>query len=394
MGLLRDLYTGDNRIDFPKWWPRMMALSAVLVVLSVGALAVRGLNLGIEFEGGTVYEVRSDASVEEARSVLAGEGHAGSRIQIVDGERLRIQTDIEEPQEAARLGTVLSEELGPVESLEQVGPTWGEEVTDKALNALVWFFVILILYISIRLEWRMAVGAVVAVVHDIVLSLGVYALFQFEVTPATVVAFLTIMGYSLYDTVVVYDKVRDVEGRLAASGKYTYTELMSLAMNRVIMRSINATVTSVLPVLSILVVGSFILGATTLQEFGWALFVGLLVGAYSSVSVAAVVVIALKEREPRYREVRERLAARGVTRSRLLDREEALGTGASPGRTGRARRTPGAGASPAATAATATRTTADEDDAPAGGPPTPGGGATAAPSGVIPPRPRKKKRPR
>ncbi|MCU0274093.1 MAG: protein translocase subunit SecF [Acidimicrobiales bacterium] len=378
MGLLKDLYTGDNRIDFPKWWPRLLVLSAVLVVISVGALVVRGLNLGIDFEGGTVYEVTSDASVADARTVLEDAGYEEARIQTVEGGRLRIQTGIEDPQEAARLGTLLSEELGPVESLEQVGPTWGDEVTEKARNALVWFFVILTIYIAVRLEWRMAIGALVAVVHDIVLSVGVYAVFQIEVSPGTVVAFLTIMGYSLYDTVVVYDKAKSIEGRLGATGKYTYTEMMGLAMNRVFMRSINASLTSLLPVLSILIVGSYILGASTLREFGWALFVGLIVGAYSSLTIAAVTVIALKEREPRYREIRERLAARGVTSARMIEREDALlGAGAAAARSARGgvRREPTAAGAPPADPSAEER------------PP-----ATPAPTGAIPPRPRKKKR--
>jgi preprotein translocase subunit SecF len=378
MGLFKDLYTGDNRIDFPKWWPRLLVLSAVLVVVSIGSLVFRGLNLGIDFEGGTVYEVTSDASVADARTVLEDAGYEEARIQTVEGGRLRIQTGIEDPQEAAQLGTLLTEELGPVESLEQVGPTWGDEVTEKARNALVWFFIILTIYIAVRLEWRMAIGALAAVVHDIVLSVGVYAVFQIEVSPGTVVAFLTIMGYSLYDTVVVYDKAKTIEGRLGATGKYTYTEMMSLAMNRVFMRSINASLTSLLPVLSILIVGSYILGASTLREFGWALFVGLIVGAYSSLTIAAVTVIALKEREPRYREIRERLTARGVTGARMIEREDALlGAGAAAARSARGgvrRERPAAGA-PAA-------------DAPAEARPAP----TPAPSGAIPPRPRKKKR--
>ena len=383
MGLLKDLYTGDNRIDFPKWWPRLLVLSAVLVVISVGSLVVRGLNLGIDFEGGSVYEVTSDASVADARTVLEDAGYEEARIQTVEGGRLRIQTGIEDPQEAAQLGTLLTEELGPVESLEQVGPTWGDEVTEKARNALVWFFIILTIYIAVRLEWRMAIGALAAVVHDIVLSVGVYAVFQIEVSPGTVVAFLTIMGYSLYDTVVVYDKAKAIEGRLGATGKYTYTEMMSLAMNRVFMRSINASVTSLLPVVSILVVGSYILGASTLQEFGWALFVGLIVGAYSSLTIAAVTVIALKEREPRYREIRERLAARGVTRARMIEREDALlGAGAAAARSARGgvHRERPAGETPSTDAPAAAR---PAEDRPAAAP---------APTGAIPPRPRKKKR--
>ena len=140
-------------------------------------------------------------------------------------------------------------------------------------------------YIAVRLEWKMAVGALIAVAHDIVISVGLYAVFQFEVTPATVIAFLTIMGYSLYDTIVVYDKVRDVGGRLTVTGRYTYSEMMNQSMNQVLMRSINTSITSVLPVLSMLLIGSVFLGALTLQEFAIALLIGILVGTYSSIFV-------------------------------------------------------------------------------------------------------------
>ncbi|RMH75834.1 MAG: protein translocase subunit SecF, partial [Actinomyces sp.] len=183
-------------------------------------------------------------------------------------------------------------------------------ITAKAERALIWFFALIAAYISLQLEWKMAVGALVAVAHDIVLSVGVYSLFQFEVTPATVIAFLTIMGYSLYDTIVVYDRARELSGRLTATGRFTYTEMMNQSLNQVLMRSINTSVTSILPVASMLIIGSFFLGALTLQEFAIALLVGLVVGTYSSLFVAAPVVAYLKEREPAYREIARRAARR------------------------------------------------------------------------------------
>jgi len=180
-------------------------------------------------------------------------------------------------------------------------------------------------YLTIRLEWKMAFGALVAVIHDIIISVGVYSLFQFEITPATVVAFLTIMGYSLYDTIVVYDKVREITGRLGATEKYSYTEMMNLALNRVAMRSINTSISSALPVLSLLVIGSFIMGATTLQEFSVALLVGILVGSYSSIFLASSLVSRLKEREERWQQVRNRLDQKGIKYEtvRRIDRQEA-----------------------------------------------------------------------
>ncbi len=157
----------------------------------------------------------------------------------------------------------------------------------------------------------MAVGALVAVVHDIAIAVGVYAIFGFEVTPATVISFLTILGYSLYDTIVVYDRVKENAARYISGGRQTYTQVMNLSMNQVLMRSVNTTLSSILPVLSLLLIGSVALGAKPLQEFGIALFVGLAIGAYSSIFVACPIVVLLKEREPRWRTIRERLEARG-----------------------------------------------------------------------------------
>ena len=313
MRTLRLLYRGEAPVDFPKLWRRALVVSATLLVIGIGSFAVQGLNLGLDFEGGTSYEVRSPGtSVADAREVMADLGAADARIQLVDQDVLRIRSDIEDPTRSAEIRDALSSRLGPIEVFEQVGPTWGADVTDKAVRALLVFFAVVALYLTIRLEWKMALGALVAVAHDIVISVGFYSLFQFEITPATVIAFLTIMGYSLYDTIVVYDKVREVTGRLGATERYSYTELMNLALNRVTMRSINTSVSSALPVASLLVVGWLIMGASALHEFGVALLVGIIVGSYSSLFLASAMVAALKEREPRWLEVAAKLDQRGV----------------------------------------------------------------------------------
>jgi preprotein translocase subunit SecF len=192
----------------------------------------------------------------------------------------------------------------------EVGPSWGRDVSEKALRALIVFFIAIAIYISWQLEWRMAVGAILAVIHDLFISVAVYAIFRFEITPGTVVAFLTILGYSLYDTIVVYDKVRENQVRLSPNGDLTYTDMMNLSLNQTFMRSINTTLSAVLPVLSILFIGAGVLGAVTLEEFGLALLVGLIAGAYSSVFIASPIVAWLKEREPRYAQIRERVLAR------------------------------------------------------------------------------------
>ena len=366
MRTLRLLYRGEAPVDFPRLWRRALVVSATLLVIGIGSFAVQGLNLGLDFEGGTSYEVRSPGtSVADARKVMADLGAADARIQLVDQDVLRIRSDIEDPTRSAEIRDTLSVRLGPIEAFEQVGPTWGADVTDKAVRALVVFFAVVALYLTIRLEWKMALGALVAVAHDIVVSVGFYSLFQLEITPATVIAFLTIMGYSLYDTIVVYDKVREVTGRLGASERYSYTELMNLALNRVTMRSINTSVSSALPVVSLLVVGWLIMGASALQEFGVALLVGIIIGSYSSLFLASAMVAALKEREPRWLEVTAKLDQRGVGDgpTRTVQRQEAAMGDARPtervgGVRGPARRRP----------------------------------QVTAPTGGIPPRPRKKRR--
>ncbi len=331
MKLMRMLYRGEHAFDFPAMWKKGLSVSAALVVISLAALGVRGLNLGIEFEGGTSWEVEAPgASVADARAALTGTGAESGKIQTVGTDSIRVRADAAETADVVEITARLAEFAGvdPNEvSVTSVGPSWGDQITGKARNALLWFFAIVAVYIAIRLEWKMAVGALVAVAHDIVISVGVYAVFHFEVTPATVIAFLTIMGYSLYDTIVVYDKVREVGGRLTVTGRYTYTEMMNLALNQVLMRSINTSVTSVLPVLSMLVIGSFFLGALTLQEFAIALLIGIVVGTYSSIFVASTLVAWMKEREEEHRLVAEKVAAHndadGGTR-RVLDDDVSL----------------------------------------------------------------------
>lgn len=319
MSVRAKLSSFDNDIDFPRLWRVGAVVSLVLLLLSGGALLVRGLNLGIDFEGGTAWEVQApDVTVADARSVLTPLGLGNAKIQFVGGENLRVQAEPESEADLAEVTAVLADLAGaePTDvAVSTVGPTWGDEILEKAQRALVVFFVLIAAYIAVRLEWKMAVGALASVAHDIVITVGFYALFQLEVTPATVIAILTIMGYSLYDTIVVFDKAQSNMERPALAQKMAYTDLMSLSLNQVLMRSINTTITSLLPVLSMLFVGSFLLGAVTLQEFAYALAVGLGIGAYSSVFVATPIVAWLKEREPHQQNLRLRLEAQGGRRS-------------------------------------------------------------------------------
>lgn len=316
MNTLRSMYRGEQEFDFPKIWNKALVASAVLVLISIGSLAFRGLNLGIEFEGGTSWELLApEVSVADTRDALSGTDAAAAKIQTVGGDSIRVRADIDGTDDVAEI-TIILADLADVEvsdvSVTVVGPSWGDQITAKARTALIWFFVIVAIYIAVRLEWKMAVGALIAVAHDILISVGVYSLFQFEVTPATVIAFLTIMGYSLYDTIVVFDKVRDISGRLSGTGRYTYDEMMNLALNQVLMRSINTSITSMLPVASMLIVGSFFLGALTLQEFAIALLIGILVGSYSSIFVASSLVAKMKSREEANMAVLRKVESRGL----------------------------------------------------------------------------------
>ncbi len=227
-------------------------------------------------------------------------------------------------------------------NFNDVGPTWGGQVTSKAIEALIVFFIAVTLYISVRFEFKMAVAAMVAVVHDILVTVGIYSLTGFQVTPDTVIAVLTVLGYSLYDTVVVFDRIRENAKGLGASGRITYSDMVNLSMNQTLARSINTSLVAIIPVLSVLVVGSFILGATSLQDFGLALVIGLTSGAYSSIFIASPLLALMKEREPRYTTIRQRLETRGERAPVLTPASAALlGGSAGGGRSPRARQQAG-----------------------------------------------------
>ena len=316
MSLFSDLYHSRATVDFRPSWRRTLRISAVVFVISLILLLVRGLDLSVDFDGGGVFEapVAEGVGVDEARDALSPVGLTDARIQSATGENgdafIRVQTGDVDLDRRGEIVDVLAEHGdGDTDAVlsETVGPTWGDEITAKARNALLVFFVVVSIYLAWRLEWRMAVGALIAVAHDLVITAGVYALFGFEVAPATVIALLTILGYSLYDTVVVYDKVLENNVVVApASGRGTKpdptpespSDLINRSMNQVLMRSINTTITTVIPVLSMLIVGSVFLGGVNLREFALALFIGLLLGTYSSLFVAAPVLVWLRDRYP------------------------------------------------------------------------------------------------
>jgi preprotein translocase subunit SecF len=321
MGKLKGVYRNTNDIDFPKIWKPFLIFSTVLVVISIGALFTRGLNLAIDFKGGSEWEIPSKTMTSaQALDVLTPfNKENGAKVQIAtDAKGTRVvsvqadSTDIKESQAIAEAYAKKAGVSFDDVATNTVGPSWGSEITKQAGKSLVIFLVLIAVYISWQLEWRMAVAALVAVLHDVIVTVGIYALFQFQVTPATVISFLTILGYSLYDTIVVYDRVQENSARYDRSGQYTYTGVMRRSMNQVLMRSVNTTTVSLLPVASMLLIGSFAFNQPIIGDFSLALFIGLLSGAYSSIFIAAPVVVYLKEREPKYRRVRQRAEERGT----------------------------------------------------------------------------------
>jgi len=312
------LYHGETDIKFVGSFKKWAIVSGLVILLGLLSLWQRGLNLGIDFEGGVVWEVPAgDVSVTEAQDAMASEGLQGLTVQTLtaDGEtRLRVEAEpLEDANAAQEINTKLAELTGSDVndvSLNSVGPSWGDEISRKALRALVFFLIAITLYITFRFELRMAIPTLVALIHDVFVTIGVYSLAGFEVTPATVIAILTILGFSIYDGIVVFDKVDENTKLVGAGNSMTYSDMVDLSLNQVLMRSLNTSITALLPVASLLVLGSFVLGATTLQEFALALLIGLFAGAYSSIFIASPLLAVLKEREPRYRDLKQKLTAR------------------------------------------------------------------------------------
>lgn len=315
-GLGNRLYSGETSFNIIGNRKRWYSISAVFVLISIAALAIQGLHLGIEFKGGSSYTVnKSGISVEEARSVVEGTGVNGEIIvQKIGDNKVRIQTgSLSSEQSNAIEDALVSAFSVSIEDIDTqiVGPSWGKEITKKALYGLIAFLLAVMLFLAMTFEPKMALAAIVAVIHDVFITVGVYAVVGFDVTPATVIGFLTILGYSLYDTVVVFDKVRENTKSIAASGKSTYSDAANLAVNQTIVRSLNTSVIALIPVGSILFVGAGLLGAGTLKDLSLSLFIGLAVGTYSSIFIAPPFLASLREKEPAMIALAKRVAARG-----------------------------------------------------------------------------------
>ncbi|HLG00824.1 MAG TPA: protein translocase subunit SecF [Acidimicrobiia bacterium] len=330
--VLADLFNERSKFDFMGRKRVFFAVSALAVLVGVVSLGTRQLNLGIDFEGGTVWQAtmaEKEPSVADVREVMTDLGISNPKVTVGvtgDDEVVRVQAEVAEDAAKERVTDALADYAGispDAVDFKDVGPTFGREVTDKALRALIVFLIAVSLYLALRFEWKIAVASLASLLHDLAITVGVYSLTGFEVTPATVIAVLTILGYSLYDNVVVFDKVKENVGALASTGRYTYSEIMNRSLNQVLMRSLNTAITTLIPVLALLVVGVGILGAVGIRDFALALFVGLLFGTYSSVFTAAPILVVLKEREARYRAIRHRIEARegvGVASRTTVDR--------------------------------------------------------------------------
>jgi preprotein translocase subunit SecF len=310
------LHSGERTYAIVPKRRMWLTISAAALLLCILVLVFRGLNFGVDFTGGNVYQISDVANPDpkiaeevvaeyapeqEPRISILGENDIHVKIGVVDIETARaIEDGLQEGYDATDAQM----------TSEQIGPTFGAEVGKKAIQSLIVFLVLVALVMTVYFRaWRMAVAGIIALLHDLIFTVGIYALVGFEVTPASVIGFLTILGYSLYDTVVVFDKVRENTENLTAQHRYTYDELANLALNQTLVRSINTTVVALLPVGAILFIGAFVLGAGTLKDIALALFVGMAVGAYSSIFVATPLEVTLRDREARIKKHTEEVLA-------------------------------------------------------------------------------------
>ena len=314
------LYRGEVSFDFVGRQKLWYSISGLILVLSLVGLFGRGLNFSVDFKGGSVFQFpASSASISQVRSAAAS-GGAGQDVIVEkvgsgSSAQWQVQTGKLPYAQQTHVQDVLSRDLGvPTDkiSISFIGASWGSQITQKAIQALIAFLIVIVIYLTIAFEWRMALAALIALAHDIVITTGVYALAGFEVSPATVIGLLTILGYSLYDTVVVFDKVRENTAGLLGSARSTYSQAANLALNQTLVRSINTSVIALLPVASILFVGAGLLGAGELKDLALVLFVGMLSGTYSSICIATPVLADLKERDPQYKALAKRVAAKAA----------------------------------------------------------------------------------
>jgi preprotein translocase subunit SecF len=416
-GIGGKLYRGEVSIEFVARKRLWYTISGAILVISVVSLIVFGLNFSVDFKGGSLYQFPSgSASITQVRQAVSSSGGGSDAIvqkvtPIGKGPEWSVQTRTLSPPVQRNVEAALSKASGVPENhinVTSVGASWGSEISHKAVEALIAFLIVIVIYLSIAFEWKMAAAALIALAHDIVITVGVYALLHFTVSPASVIGLLTILGYSLYDTVVVFDKVRENTAGLLSSSRSTYSQAANKALNQTLVRSINTSLIALLPVASILFVGAGLLGAGELRDLALVLFVGMLSGTYSSICIATPVLADLKEREPQYKALAKRVALRAAG-GRAAQRAAAKAGAAAQAGSGTSRRA-AAAADPAELAMTgngdaeseaaeqAAADTAEEQEAVAGdsaaqaGEPVAAGASQPATRGTARPGPRQQPR--
>ena len=349
------LYTGESGFDFIGRRKTFYAISLVVVLATIGLLFGKGLNFGIDFVGGNTFEVPAAASQQDEAAAVVQDSLDESNAELGQDEELAtiattqvvgtgdstsilVKTSAVPQEQAASIRQSLAETFRPqIEqrltaagteitdqtvqaqvSAQSIDATWGADVSRQAVIALIVFLVAVSVFLRFRYQWGLVAGAMIALLHDLVVTAGLYALIGFEVTPATVIGMLTILGFSLYDTVVVFDKVDENTRPLLAGSRMTFSEAANLAINQTLMRSINTSVISLLPVAALLFVGAGLLGVGTLKDLALVLLIGMAAGLYSSIFLAAPIAADFAERRPEYIELARKVTARrsrGTTKS-------------------------------------------------------------------------------
>ncbi|MFJ4877501.1 protein translocase subunit SecF [Streptomyces sp. NPDC088745] len=332
------LYRGEVGYDFVGKRMIWYGISVLITIVAIAGLAIKGLNMGIEFQGGALFTTPpTSVSVERAKEDAEKASGHDAIVQKLGNDTLRIQVGGLDTKTAAPVTEKLAQDLGvPSEKIntELVGPSWGEQIANKAWTGLGVFMILVVIYLAIAFEWRMAVAALIALVHDLTITVGIYALVGFEVTPGTVIGLLTILGYSLYDTVVVFDGLKEGAKDITKQSRFTYSEIANRSLNGTLVRSINTTVVALLPVAGLLFIGGGVLGAGMLNDISLSLFVGLAAGAYSSIFIATPLVADLKERDPQMKALKKRILAKRASEAKngTADDEtqDAVPAGAAP----------------------------------------------------------------
>jgi preprotein translocase subunit SecF len=386
------LYRGEVSFNFVGRQKLWYTISGIILVISIFAVIFRGLDFSVEFKGGSLFTVPASAAVTQTTLSQVVENNGGTNPTITEIKPFngrppswQVQTTQLSTNQSLKIQSAIAQRFDIQSSnvsITTVGSSWGSQVTQKAIEALIAFLIVIVIYLSIAFEWRMAAAAFVALAHDIVITVGVYALTGFQVSPATIIGLLTILGYSLYDTVVVFDKVRENTAPLLGTRKTNYSQAANLALNQTLVRSINTSLTALLPVAAILIVGSLLLGNGELKDLSLVLFVGMLSGTYSSICIATPVLADLKERQPQYQQLAKQVALRDAggraaqRRAKAAqankDDNGAVTVGTQAGTTGTAAGATGTAGGASGTAGGATGT--------AGGATGTAGGATGTPA--------------